>query len=252
MARTLLTAPVTYYVSPAGSDSTGDGSAGNPWATPPHAADVIWDSLDLADLAGNGVVTVNIADGIAYPALNINGAPVGARGPQSIVFIGHPGSSISVQLAGLVSANDATFTVKSLSAPWVQVSNGYLNLDDYCALAASASQFDAAGPRSVLGLGRIYLYGSAPIGLLAEQGARVIANQFIDPIIPGISFSDAFAYADEGAEIDLTGCAFDQFGFGSAGKRWNVISNGIIRGAGALNPLLGSFDGTSDGHGVFC
>ncbi|MFA5109700.1 MAG: hypothetical protein WC458_04135 [Patescibacteria group bacterium] len=29
----------TWYVATTGSDTTGDGSSGNPWATPPHAWD---------------------------------------------------------------------------------------------------------------------------------------------------------------------------------------------------------------------
>ncbi len=57
--RTLLIQNTTYYVSTAGSDTTGDGSIGNPWATPAHASNFISQNIDF-----NGFdITVSMANG---------------------------------------------------------------------------------------------------------------------------------------------------------------------------------------------
>jgi hypothetical protein len=57
--REVLTANRTYYVVTTGSDSTGDGSVGSPWATLQHAADFICTNLDF-----NGFnILVQLADG---------------------------------------------------------------------------------------------------------------------------------------------------------------------------------------------
>lgn len=49
ISRQKLTAAINnYYVSSSGSDSTGTGSSGNPWATPQHAANYIAANIDIA------------------------------------------------------------------------------------------------------------------------------------------------------------------------------------------------------------
>src|SRR5260221_8477532 len=49
MSRTILAAPLTLYVAPSGSDTTGDGSVGTPWATPQFAAQWLQRNIDLGD-----------------------------------------------------------------------------------------------------------------------------------------------------------------------------------------------------------
>lgn len=66
--RTELIANATYYVSSAGSDTTGDGSLGNPWLTPQHAIDFISTQIDM----GGFTVTIKLVAGApnTYPGCN--------------------------------------------------------------------------------------------------------------------------------------------------------------------------------------
>lgn len=47
-ARQKLTANTTFYVATTGNDTTGNGSASLPWATPQHAYDYVADNVDIA------------------------------------------------------------------------------------------------------------------------------------------------------------------------------------------------------------
>jgi len=54
-----ITSDTTYYISTGGSDSTGDGSSGNPWATPQKALDYLKDKW----IANDATITIDLADG---------------------------------------------------------------------------------------------------------------------------------------------------------------------------------------------
>jgi hypothetical protein len=75
-ARTALTGPKTYHIAPppTGSDTTGDGSAATPWATPQYAIDQIQATIDF----GGQTVTVSMANGTYTGGLSIGGVPMGA------------------------------------------------------------------------------------------------------------------------------------------------------------------------------
>lgn len=68
-ARILLTADKMYFVSTTGSDLTGDGSVGNPWATLQHAIDYFQSHIDFCgftirlQLAAGTVGTPNVYAG---------------------------------------------------------------------------------------------------------------------------------------------------------------------------------------------
>lgn len=70
LARRLLTANANYYVSTSGSDTTGDGSSGNPWATLQFAVNWIGDRIDIGVydlhiiLAAGTVGTPNVYAGV--------------------------------------------------------------------------------------------------------------------------------------------------------------------------------------------
>lgn len=73
--RTILTADTTYHVATTGSDSTGDGSAGNPWATFQFAVDWIGQHVDAS---GRWITGIQFADG-TYSG--------GVVGPESLCWI---------------------------------------------------------------------------------------------------------------------------------------------------------------------
>lgn len=56
--RTKLTGNTVFYVTAAGSDSTGDGSSGNPWATPQFAAN--WVSANIDGQAFGAQINIGV------------------------------------------------------------------------------------------------------------------------------------------------------------------------------------------------
>ena len=69
--RTVLSANENYYISSTGSDSTGDGSSGNPWGSLQYAVDWVAANIDGAGLFG---ITLNVSPG-TFPGCTLPGAP---------------------------------------------------------------------------------------------------------------------------------------------------------------------------------
>jgi hypothetical protein len=82
LARTALSGNTTYYVSNAGSDSTGTGTTGNPWATFQHA----YNQLQGIDCAGFSVTIQFQGSGPYTSNTTCNIAPVPANTP--VIFDG--------------------------------------------------------------------------------------------------------------------------------------------------------------------
>ena len=74
--RLQLTTNTTYYVDPAGNDTTGDGSVGNPWATIQHAANHIMYNVTAQGVA----VVIQVADGTYNESVSL--------GPHQIFALG--------------------------------------------------------------------------------------------------------------------------------------------------------------------
>lgn len=80
---------ITLYVDPAGSDTTGDGSSGNPFATPNKA----WEWVNRKFFTYGGSVTIQIADGTYNGLSTIHGSSV-----SRVSFIGNATSPENVVL----------------------------------------------------------------------------------------------------------------------------------------------------------
>lgn len=80
--QTVPTGNVTFYVGPTGNDSTGDGSQGNPFATPQHAFDVLFANYDLQCKYSATVQLAAAPSGQYnfYPGVNISGRISGQCG----------------------------------------------------------------------------------------------------------------------------------------------------------------------------
>lgn len=84
LARTKLTGDTTFYVATTGSDSTGDGTFGNPWATAYKAYTYILEHIDFAGHA----ITIQLADG----TYTLPGYGFHFYAPQGLVGAGSMGS----------------------------------------------------------------------------------------------------------------------------------------------------------------
>ncbi len=101
--RTMLAGNTTYNVSTAGSDTTGDGSVGNPWATPAHASAFISQNIDF-----NGFdITINMANG-SYVGFSVgthvsslnslNAIANNVFGAANLIFAGNPADYTAVTI----------------------------------------------------------------------------------------------------------------------------------------------------------
>lgn len=138
LARTVPTADVVVYVDVAGSDSTGDGTAAHPWATPQHAVDELYATYDLAcqykatiQLAAAALGSQNY-----YPGVLISGRLVGQCGgtPPLVVGTGLPplmiGKYLPFTIQGDLTGNNplGAFIAPGLGAipktPCISLSDG--------------------------------------------------------------------------------------------------------------------------------
>lgn len=257
--RTRLTQAAAVYVSPTGNNTTGDGSAGNPWADPAYAYSYIQKNWDLA----GQVVTCYLAGDYTGAAWNFNGPLVGALGPGDFVIRG--------------TANDNTRTVTGAASVAIyNLNNGAKLSIAYQAITPGTSGFgvliewgtcyfgnmqfnlagmacvDVAGPQSqATANGPITLGGGSIIEVfIAEDLGFITLAQAFTGAGTG-AWSNAFVVADLGACIDGTNFTFS--GGTYTGPRYNVTLNGMIftGGSGGASFYPGNSAGASATGGQY-
>lgn len=133
-ARTSLTVSTNWYVATTGSDTTGDGSSGNPWATPQFALNTIRNNYDFMGFTP----VLNIADGTYNP-------PSGSN--QVLSCTAANVGTIYVQIIGNVTnPQNVIFNVPS--------GDYGISAGDYCWLVFNGIKF--TGPAS--GSGSIFVF----------------------------------------------------------------------------------------------
>lgn len=83
-SRPTIASATTFYVATTGSDTTGDGSVGNPWQTIQFAFNTICSTYEL-----RAIVTVKLADGTYTENVTINGHTNGSLGTPQLALLGH-------------------------------------------------------------------------------------------------------------------------------------------------------------------
>jgi len=84
--RTQVPTPLTLFVSPSGSDTTGDGSVGNPWKNPSKAYSTLQQNYDLSSCQQ---VTIQLIDGTHVGSNQLVGGVIGQCQPGQIAFKGN-------------------------------------------------------------------------------------------------------------------------------------------------------------------
>lgn len=253
MTRAYLTSDLDLYVSTSGSDTTGDGSAGNPWRTGTHAYEAIRDTLDL----GGRFVTVHFAPG-AYGGNYCEGPVVGGRGAQSVTFVGsaaNQGCIISAPgVACLSSRWGAEVSIKNFTCTGGAILNADEGKIAYSSInfsGSSGAHINASGAQSVVTSMDSGSWQSAggTFHAVAENLAQINeADHYMTLGVPGIGFSIAYCQADENGIVNLQNTTWGGYGF--TGVRFYALSGGVIEAGKPLNWIPGTLDGNCSAVGV--
>lgn len=271
ITRLKSTANINFYISTTGSDVTGDGSAGNPWATPQHAADTIGQNIDLNSFTA----FVNMADGsYVGPVINFYSSALGNQifpTGGGIHFIGHVGDNTKVTW----TINSNGFSVFDTETPcniyvdWVTLSpstssvwgftldsNFSFIVFNNCRFAApvGGSNRDCVitfNANSIIILNAIEIVGNWNSVLKTSNNGPQVSVQFLGQFI----LTGTPAWAEAFVSIaDLSQAFGNVSGFtGTAtGKRYSAVSNGVIdTNGGGANYFPGNVAGTTATGGQY-
>ena len=215
------------------------------------------------DLAGHKVC-VNHADG-EHGSLVARGTVVGAESTDAVTFRGnnaHPNqchfSGVGVN-AMTVRAGAALrlegFMVVAVQAPNNGAGHGVVayegarvELGTMAYYNCDWSHIDVAGSGEIQAAGPQYILGNSQVFALCEAGANLWLNGVQITSLSALNFSDAFALASEGAQIDFRGSWFS-LSSPITGKQYEVSSGARLVLSGLVLP--GNVAGTNnDGHVV--
>lgn len=253
MSRDCFTAPRDYYVDiVSGNDSNSGATAGSAWATAQHAYDT---AQRCFDLCAYPMITHISGSGIS--SVTANGPLVGQGAPEAFTFLGNAGAPWLVTLnttalQPVFAANyGARYKIQGMmvkaSAPnasSLMSVFGHLQFGDMFFDAAAVHGYAVGSGSKTQAVGPITFQHTANCNtaFLSEAGAWIGLGVPI-AMAGAPNFSNAFAQADLGGQIDATGAVILP---GSAsGRRFNAISNGVINtGGGGAN----FFPGNSAGY----
>ncbi|MFG1414055.1 phage tail protein [Xanthobacter sp. VTT E-85241] len=247
--RIKLTGDATVYVSNAGSDSTGDGSAAHPWATIEHAYNQV---RRLYDTAGYQV-TISCA-----PGTYAGGTLTGPLPGLGMVYILGSGSSpsdvvigpLSVQTGAYVRFDRVRHSAPTSAGVSAYSSNVYFMDVDFG--PCLYSQVQAYGGSFVL-FQSGYRISSGGQNHIYASGRSYISYATPGPIPVAItgtpSFTDQFAWADSMSTITAMSAVFSG---ASTGKRHTIDQNSLcVTGGGGVNFFPGSVAGAVSNDAVF-
>ena len=270
VTRNKVTTNMTIYVSPTGSDTTGNGlTAGTAFATIQTAINVVYTNYDW-----NGhLCTIQLADGTypltaagAYQA-TFNGMPFGM--PQyGLTLLGNPANPAAVTLnstnANCILAN-ATATLQ-INGITVTASGVLTTTSDQGIgiLAAGGSQVQLSSVRAV---------NCSTVGIRTDNAAYIVLLTGAPIVITG---NGQYAiFAGEGTQIYAIGSTLNVTGFNASqavfacdqgrmsmdsatfigaatGVRYVVTNCGVITtGGGGANYLPGSSPGVVSAGGIY-
>lgn len=169
VGRTLLTVDTTFYVATTGSDTTGDGSVGSPWATLQHASDTIANKLDLS----GKTVTIQVADG-TYDGV----AWYGYTGVGNIVWLGNNTTPANVIIQNGATPFGSVGSFSSFSGNL----NAQVWVSGFKMAPTSGPCIDADGPdRGIIILGEpTFLLPSKNIFAGCQNNSAVLIGNIVD------------------------------------------------------------------------
>ena len=261
--KRVLTADETFFVRTTGSDTTGDGSSGNPWATLQFANE------ELARTVNTGSFNVTIDTGpgsfAGLAAVSVDGqGSVTVKGDSnSTTILTANGTGISsVRMRDLQGSDwvledlelrpNSNFGLVVLSnASAVSISNS-IRVSDW-----TRSAFFVNGNSAVLDAGGANIFldpsnSSTTFAVFegASNSQTEIRSANLTMSGTGIMFSLGFASLTEGALLDATASTIG--GTTPTGPRFRVDSNSVINTSGlGTTHFPGTTAGTEVNGGVY-
>jgi hypothetical protein len=266
--RIRLTGDLTFYVSPTGNDTTGDGTQAKPFATMQNAYQVAWTNYD-----GNGHnLYLILLPGTHTSGLGLFVRPVGFYGinVQSVYTNGHYSASTTIvnatgpnmfgagggncflvsdgvrlNLRGLTlgaPGGSNTISQQTGNCLWVG-NNGIAVIAEEMVFGASGGSHMLVQNGIVAVLASYTITGSAPAHIIAAENGQVNINGAGTPgmtctLVGTINFSTAFAWLGQWSYTAIINVTF----VGSAtGPKYTLTTGSLlsVNGAG-VNYLPGT------------
>jgi hypothetical protein len=255
--RWRLSANTAFNVATTGSDTTGDGSSGNPWQTLQRAIDFVANNVDL-----NGfTVQINVAAGAYASGITLSspwvGAVAGGSISPAVTINGDTTTPANVSCAGVFAvALGGSINVQGFQfTGGVQINvsrGGYVVISGNCTFAGTnAIQFQVGR------LGHLLIASGYTVAGTTPQVHWNLVNNGVLIVNPGLTitvsgtpaFSNAFISC---SKCTSTNCGGITFSGSATGLRYNVFMNGQIDTGGAgANYFPGNVAGASSTGGQY-
>lgn len=248
MARTLLTADVSYYYNAVTGSNSNPGTAALPFADPVFAYQLAQRTLDLG---GQYRVLVYNTGAYTNAVHTFRGPLFGAVGQESFVIDGGGQSNTISGAAGqycFQAQEDAALTVTNAAVypgvgggAWLALDARIRVIGSWCMTNGANSFFDTCGSRAEIHASGCAVLQAGPNAnniAVAEDNSTI----YLDGAWGiGATWNGVFAQADIGGCIDATGFSYAG---GGGGGRMNSLSCGAVHTNGVGQTL---FPGTVNG-----
>lgn len=251
--RLKLLADTTFFIATTGSDSTGDGSVGNPWRTAQHAVNLLASSYDM-----NGhIVTIQRADGNYTDAVVVNGQLVGQTGAASLIFSGNAvtPANVKVTVANGQCYNStygAVFTIQNQQLKTTGSGSG-LNASFGSGIVYANMRFDACASSYISASNNSWIQasGATPFTAIANANSassiHVVGNSnHLATTGQTFTWTGPITYSVCNVIVS-TGGSVD-FGASATGQA-TIASSGVITGTKYIAQVNGTINSNGQGAG---
>lgn len=256
-----ITAATDFYLSPTGSDATGSGSSGAPWATLQYAYN--WIVANTVNLGGF-TIRLNMANGTYTAPLNATVAPLSGPvqilgnplNPSSVLINVANANAIEAQFGVTLDVEHVTLQASGTTAGGsglVAAQAGTITFDDVvfnaCAVAHIFTSFGA----QIRAGTKYQITGGAQQHILATSGSTVIQSPITSDVAITLTGTPAFsANFVESWGLGYVYAPRSIFTGAASGARYAAHNNGVIDTNGKTATYFpGNAAGTTVNGGLY-
>ncbi len=259
--KLVLATDTTFYVSTAGSDSTGDGSSAAPWATIQKAADFLAEYVDAAGFN----ITIQLAVAGTYNgAVSFSKPIAGVGNGNPVVILGSVGSAASyivqntsgtglassasvVKISGLTIIGTGSTAAACITA---STTGGIIKIGAGVIFGATQGTHMLAYYGGFINVEASYtIAGGGVIHCSAATGGIILFSQLITVTVSGTPAFSSYFVTAVAAAID---CRSVTFSGSATGTRYFANVGGTINtNGGGANYFPGSGAGSTSNNGTY-